>query len=277
MAERRMFSRTVIESDNFLDMPITARLLYYDLGMRADDDGFINNPRRIMREIGVSNDDLSILIMKNFIMPFDSGIIVVKHWKMNNYIQKDRYKETAYLAEKASLTVEKNKIYEFAETPCIQNVSKLDTQVRLGKVSIGKVSVGYNARAHAREEEHTHADEESDFVDVEESEQTEEQSKQKAYGEFRNVILTEDEHKRLSDKVGIDCCTELIERLSRYMASKGVTYGNHYATLIDWYEREKKQTAAAQPQAGGSEFDELERRILYGKRKDEGTKWERLD
>ncbi len=137
MAERRMFAKTIIDSDAFIDMPVTARLLYYDLGMRADDDGFVNSPKKIMRMVGASQDDLAILISKKFIIPFDSGVVVIKHWRIHNYIQKDRYKPTKYTEEKAMLTVQENDGYSL-DTTCIQNVPSSDTQVRLGKVRKGK-------------------------------------------------------------------------------------------------------------------------------------------
>ena len=91
MAERRMFAKTIIDSDAFLDMPMSARLLYYDLAMRADDDGFINSPKKIMRFVGASMDDLNILAIRKFIIPFDNGVVVIKHWRIHNYIRKDRY------------------------------------------------------------------------------------------------------------------------------------------------------------------------------------------
>ena len=134
-----MFAKTIIDSDAFIDMPVTARLLYYDLGMRADDDGFVNSPKKIMRMVGASQDDLAILISKKFIIPFDSGVVVIKHWRIHNYIQKDRYKPTKYEEEKAHLTVQSNGGYSL-DTTCIQNGHSSDTQVRLGKVSIGKVN-----------------------------------------------------------------------------------------------------------------------------------------
>ena len=111
MAERRMFAKTIIDSDVFLDMPVTARLLYYDLSMRADDDGFINSPKKIQRMIGASDDDLKVLITKRFLIPFESGVVVIKHWKIHNYIQKDRYKPTVYQEEKAKLVVKENNAY----------------------------------------------------------------------------------------------------------------------------------------------------------------------
>lgn len=130
-----MFSSDIVDSDKFLDMSATARLLYYDLGMRADDDGFVS-PKKVMRMTSASEDDLRVLIAKNFIIPFETGVIVIKDWKMNNYIQKDRYTETIYKEEKGRLSCDNNNSYVL-DTTVIQNVSKLDTQVRLGKVRIG--------------------------------------------------------------------------------------------------------------------------------------------
>ena len=140
MAERRMFAKTIIDSDAFLDMPVTARLLYYDLAMRADDDGFVNSPKKIMRMIGASQDDLGILIMRKFILPFENGVVVIKHWRIHNYIQNDRHKDTEYKEQLAMLELDENKSYRFkkeavdgTDTKCIQSVYKPDTQDRIGK------------------------------------------------------------------------------------------------------------------------------------------------
>ena len=100
IAERRMFAKTIIDSDAFLDMPLSTQALYFHLSMRADDDGFINNPKKIQRMIGSSDDDLKVLIAKRYLLPFESGVDVIKHWKIHNYIQKDRYKPTVYTEEK---------------------------------------------------------------------------------------------------------------------------------------------------------------------------------
>lgn len=134
-----MFSKTIIDSDAFLDMPISARLLYYDLAMRADDDGFINSPKKIMKFIGATNDDMNILILRKFIIPFDNGVVVIKHWRIHNYIRKDTYNETAYKEEKAMLELDENKAYRLSSQ---LSVDEPLTQDRLGKVSIDKVSIG---------------------------------------------------------------------------------------------------------------------------------------
>ncbi len=136
-----MFSLDIIDSDQFLDMPLSSRCLYYDLGMRADDDGFVS-PRKILRLTGATADDLNVLVHKKFIIPFESGVIVIKDWKMNNYIQKDRYTETIYKEEKAKLLQDDNNSYLLENEASIQNVYKLDTQDRLGKDRLGKDRLG---------------------------------------------------------------------------------------------------------------------------------------
>lgn len=138
MAERRMFAKTIIDSDAFLDMPVTAQCLYFHLAMRADDDGFINNPKKIQRTVNCNEDDLKLLVMKNFIIPFQSGIVVIKHWRIHNYIQKDRYKSTVYQEEKSGLGLKENGSYKLLDTECIQNGYSLEAQVSLGEVSEGK-------------------------------------------------------------------------------------------------------------------------------------------
>lgn len=135
MAERRMFAKTIIDSDAFIDMPTTARLLYYDLGMRADDDGFVNSPKKIMRMIGASEDDMKILIAKKFIIPFESGVVVIKHWRINNYLRSDRYKKTTYQEEKEQLTVKENGAYSLDGIPMVD----LLVDHRYPKDSIGEV------------------------------------------------------------------------------------------------------------------------------------------
>lgn len=130
MAQRRMFALSVVDTDLFLEMPASTQNLYFHLGMRADDDGFISNPKKITLLVNCSTDDLKLLIAKNFVIPFDSGVCVVRDWRVNNYIQKDRYRETRYLAEKRCLSVDETGTYNKLDTSCIQNVSSLDTQVR---------------------------------------------------------------------------------------------------------------------------------------------------
>lgn len=165
MAERRMFAKTIVESDAFLDMPLSAQSLYIHLGMNADDWGFVNNPRSIRRMCGASEDDLRLLVAKKFILTFDSGAAVIKSWWVNNYVQSDRRHPTRYQEELETLFLDENKSYTTKDTgvlpadmfnrvskvepvciqpvskmdtKCIQSVSKMDTEVRLGKVRLGE-------------------------------------------------------------------------------------------------------------------------------------------
>lgn len=139
MAERRMFAKTIIDSDAFLDMPLSTQALYFHLSMRADDDGFINNAKKIQRMLGCSDDDMKILLAKNFIIPFETGVCVIKHWKIHNLIQKDRYKPTVYGELKNQLSLKNNNVYTL-DTECIQDVSSLEPQVSIGKDSQDKIS-----------------------------------------------------------------------------------------------------------------------------------------
>lgn len=128
MANKRMFTMKICDSDAFLDMPLSTQCLYFHLCMRADDDGFIGNPKRIKALVGASDDDLRLLVAKRFLIVFEDGVIVIKHWKMHNTIQKDRYTPTQYQDELSQLFLKSNNAYALAcgnnmETKCIQNVS----------------------------------------------------------------------------------------------------------------------------------------------------------
>lgn len=194
MAERRMFAKTIVSSDAFLDMPQSTQVLYFHLGMRADDDGFVNSPKSIMRTVGCKDDDLKLLMAKRFLLPFESGVVVIKHWRIHNYIASDRYHETKYLEEKATLSIDKNGAY----TECIQDVRELDTQVRLGKGRLGKVSKDKNK-----------------------------------YGECENVLLSNDELEKLKAKFGAYWPLVLSE-FSTGKEAKGYKYKNDYAALLRW-------------------------------------------
>ena len=149
MAERRMFSKTIIDSDAFLDMPLSTQALYFHLSMRADDDGFINNPKKIQRMVGCNQDDITLLIAKRFVIPFECGVCVIKHWRIHNYIRTDRYKETPYQEEKGQLILKDNNSYTLSNEMTtigipsgipdgVQNGYQCETQVRLGKDRLGK-------------------------------------------------------------------------------------------------------------------------------------------
>ena len=260
MAERRMFAKTIIDSDMFIDMPMSARLLYYDLAMRADDDGFVNSPKKIMRFVGASMDDMNVLIARQFIIPFESGVVVIKHWRIHNYIRKDTYKETPYKDEKALLYLDKNNGYrlenECPSTNRQRTVNEPSTQVRLGKVRLGKdrIELGKDrVRDRERQElESAHAPEnlpleiaenknnknnENDFNNSDNKKPT-----RHKYGTYKNVFLTDEDMEKLKSEFPDDWQNR-IERLSEYIASSGKTYKNHLATIRVWAKKDKEREA----------------------------------
>lgn len=145
MAERRMFAKSIIDTDAFLSMPLSAQALYFHLCMRADDDGFVSNPRKIQRMISCADDDMRLLIVKRYILAFDSGVIVIKHWRIHNYIRKDTYRETMYLEEKSTLFQKPDGAYTdhpliSPSRPRDEPVDGSSTQDRIGKDRLGKDS-----------------------------------------------------------------------------------------------------------------------------------------
>ncbi|MDQ8566417.1 replisome organizer [Enterococcus faecium] len=231
MAERRMFAKTIIDSDAFLDMPLSTQALYFHLSMRADDDGFINNPKKIQRMVGCGDDDLKLLMAKRFILVFESGVIVIKHWKIHNYIRNDRYKPTLYQDEKALLADKDNKAYTFAEELSKhdeklgipddnQTVYQMDTQVRLGKDRLGRDS--------------------KEIRDVTPSKKSKAKPIRHKYGEYKNVLLSDEQMEKLKTEFPNDY-QERIERLSEYCESSGKTYKNYLATIRSWARKEKSE------------------------------------
>ena len=212
MAERRMFAKTIIDSDAFLDMPLSSQALYFHLSMRADDDGFINNPRKVQRMVGSSEDDLKLLMAKRFILAFDSGVIVIKHWKLHNYIRNDRYKPTLYQDEKAQLIEKDNKVYSKSNDG-IPDGYQMDTQVRLGKDRLGK-----------------------DRKDITPSQPKATPTRHK-YGEYKNVLMSDQELEKLKSEFPSDW-QKRIENVSEYCAASGKTYKNYLAVIRKWAKKD---------------------------------------
>lgn len=138
MSKKRMFSLSVVDTDKFLEMPISSRLLYYELGMRADDDGFVDNWKKILMFTGLKEDDMKVLIAKMFIIPFETGVIVIRHWRMNNYLRNDRFNPTQYKEEMAQLQLDNNGIYNLATNGIPGGIHSID------KYSIDKYSIDNN-------------------------------------------------------------------------------------------------------------------------------------
>ncbi|MCT3032749.1 conserved phage C-terminal domain-containing protein [Pediococcus pentosaceus] len=141
MAQRRMFSKKITDTDIFLDMPLSSQALYFHLNMHADDDGFVSNAKTVKRMIGSSDDDLKLLLTKNFIFAFESGVVVIKDWKIHNYIRKDTYNTTIYGDEKDQLSQDENGSYTLSP----RAVDEPSPQVRLGKDRLGKDSNIYSS------------------------------------------------------------------------------------------------------------------------------------
>ena len=133
MAQKRMFNKVLTNSDDFLELPDSSQVLYFHLSMNADDDGFVNNWKSIIRMTGTKEDDLKLLIAKQYIIAFESGVIVIRHWRLNNYLQRDRIKPTNYKDELNELYVDNNNVYTL-DTSCIHSIDKN----RLDKNSIDK-------------------------------------------------------------------------------------------------------------------------------------------
>lgn len=142
MAERRMFAKSIVLSDAFLDMPLSARCLYFTLNMFADDDGFVSSPKAVMRECQATEDDMRVLLSKRYILAFDSGVIVIKHWRINNYLREDRHKQTTYLEELGTLEIDQRGAYTEADRFCqpLANQIPADGLPSIGKDRLGKES-----------------------------------------------------------------------------------------------------------------------------------------
>ena len=236
MAERRMFAKTIIDSDAFLDMPLSTQALYFHLSMRADDDGFINNAKKIQRMIGASDDDLKVLLMKRFLLPFESGVVVIKHWKIHNYIRNDRYKPTIYTDERAALDVKANGAYTERQPLGIPDGYQMDTQYRLGEVRSGQDSVGE--------------------VIEEAAPPPSPKPVRHKYGAYKNVLLSDEDYTKLQAEFPRDW-SERVERLSEYIASTGKSYKNHLATIRSWARKDK-------PKSSGNVFKDMLEEEMYG-------------
>ena len=204
MANKRMFSLKIIDTDLFLDMPVSTQLLYFHLSMRADDDGFVSSPKKILKMVNCSDDDLKILTAKKFIIPFESGICVIKHWRIHNYIQKDRYSETLYKEEMAQLG-DSEGVYEVLDTECVQDGYKVDTQIRLDKIRIDKI--------------------------------IEEKPKKNVpvkinFAEFVN--MTKVEYDKLINEYGTDKVKKMIDILDNYKGSSNKKYASDYRAILSW-------------------------------------------
>lgn len=177
-----MFTMTIVDSDAFLDMPLSAQCLYFHLNMRADDDGFVGNPKRIASMIGCNVDDLKLLIAKNFVLVFDSGVLVIKHWRMHNTLSQGRYKETAYLDEKNQLLLKENGSYSVTEGMVIDD----SHQVMMSQRQVKKCR-------QTKDEQKTNED--KNRLD-----KNREEENNKSLSELQEELINEFNKKKLTDK-----------------------------------------------------------------------------
>lgn len=230
MAERRMFTKKITDSDPFTEMPLSAQALYFHLNMNADDDGFLNNPKKIQRSIGASEDDMKLLIAKRFILMFEKGVIVIKHWRMHNLLRKDRYTETQYIEEKDTLMLQKDGSYteKPPELPMATtwqpNGNQVATQYSVVKDSLVKDSIVEGS------------------VDDDTATATEENQLKKVGGNLGKgvVYLTDRQMEDLIDRLGLDAFDRYVDRLSTFIIDKSAHIKSHYDTIIKWYEQDSK-------------------------------------
>ena len=225
MAEKRMFTGKITESDAFLDMPLTSQCLYFHLCMYADDEGFVKNPKRIQRMIGATDDDLRVLIGKNFLINYETGVIVIKHWKMHNAIRKDRLHDSEYIEEKSMLYIKENGAYTLdptqgvplLSTKCQTSDSEMSTKCQ-PNVGIDKIRLDKNRL---------------DKDSIDKNNNIPKPQKHK-YGEYNHVLLTDEERDKLMNEYGEQETLEAITFLDEYIEMKGYKAKSHYLCMRKW-------------------------------------------
>ena len=267
MAERRMFHAGVVESDAFLDLPLSTQALYFHLGMNADDDGFINGPKQIARSAGCTPADLTALVNAQFLLDFD-GVVVLRHWRMANNLRNDRKKELQYPDIAKKIYLLQNKIYTlkrqtgtkslftirknlllartFEDIPCLTDDSPLsDICPPKGKEKNGKEkNRKENKRKEMNAEQQNALD--SDFPESSDAAAAADRDSMLSYmhGTLGKgvVLLSEEQIADLLNKIGLDSFDFYVDKLSNYIVKHDAKVKNHYATILKWYEEDRKVT-----------------------------------
>ena len=230
MGNRRMFSKKITDTDRFLDMPASAQNLYFHLNMHADDDGFLGNAKTIKRMVGASDDDLKLLVTKQFLIPFDDGVVVIKDWRIHNYIRSDRYRSTIYTDHKNSLQINENQQYELvSEQPKEvgmtdgipsgnQNGYQMDTQVKLSQVKSGEVKLSQaklskGKLSKTRQDKTSRDQPEADSVSLEDVKEVIDYLNQKAGTKYRSTTAATKRlvGARLKEGFTVDDCKKVID------------------------------------------------------------------
>lgn len=235
MAEKRMFTQKIVESDAFLELPFSARCLYFHLNINADDDGFLNSPNKVIRIVGASEKDLKVLITKRFVLDFGGGIICIKHWRMHNTLKKDRYKATQYQKEFSMLIIQEDGSY--TENTQSGTIMEPERNHSIDKNSIDQISLD------------------------KEREDKDNKPVRHKYGEYQNVLLSDSDLEKLKTEFPHDW-ENRIENLSAYIASTGKSYKNHLATIRNWARKDQSPRPQQTPnkthvQSTGNPFLDL--------------------
>lgn len=242
MAQKRMFDKSITNSDDFIDMPDSAQNLYFHLSMNADDDGFINNWKNIMRMTGHKEDDMKILIAKQYVIVFDSGVIVIRHWRINNYLRGDRYIETKFKSEKQQLQVDESMVYQLATNGIPPGIPSIEEKSK-EKNSIEKNSIVEEKGSRGKpQEEKVH------------------------FAEF--VSMTNAEYDKLVSTYGKDFTDQCITTLDNYKGSKGAKYKNDYRAILSWVVKrvqEDIQHSKTKDTKRAATFSDLRKELLDDK------------
>ena len=233
MANKRMYSKDVTDSDAFIEMSSAAQALYFHLNQGADDDGFNNQVQLAIMKAHASTDDLKILMAKNFVIRFECGVIVIKHWRLHNTLRKDRYTPTNYQEELNLLGIKDNGVYTLGCQPVAERLPS-------GCPSIDKDSVV-----------------ESSVVEESIEEAAPPKIVRHKYGLYEQVLLTDEDYKKLKEEFPHDH-SERIARLDEYIASTGKKYKNHLATIRSWARKDKPQSRPAVSKNSNPFLDMLE-------------------
>ena len=224
MAEKRMFTKKVTDSDDFIALSSSAQALYLHLNQGADDDGFTNQVQMAMFKAHASVDDLKVLIAKRFVIQFDSGVIVIKHWRMHNALRKDRYTPTNFQEELQMLGIKSNGSYTLDLTQA-ERLPDGCQAVATGKVSKEKVSIDKDSVVEVSREETDNG----------------------SHLELRRgslgkgvVLLTDEQDEALLEELGFDAYNHYIEKLATFIIEKGAKVSNHYATIMKWAKEDSK-------------------------------------
>lgn len=262
MAERRMFTRLVVDSDEFLDLPAATQALYFHLGMEADDDGFVNRPKSVVRMVGASDTDLQLLIRGRFLLLFD-GVVVLRHWRMANTLKNDRLKlpqfpdvaEKLYLDENGAYTLEiqpgEMSLLALRQEALRAHAERTKSKVTVFSPESNGSQTGTLTEENRREENQTEENvTEEKGTEENKTEKISSQAAAAAKGEKLEayggelgkgvVLLTEAQCQELLDKMGLEVFDYYLDKLSSYIVRNGAKVRNHYATMLRWWQEDSQ-------------------------------------